>query len=375
MPGVGEHREQQHAVIPDRGQLAVPDPRRTALHEVRLEIVEQDPMQRPLEEIDLVVNLDERGNVLFEEIVLRPDQATQRRQRHVKQRQARPHVERTARETREAMREVSPTKDPRGFATRLRDRLSDISAGPGAVFLTVGCECYAKAFELRPGRLVLDILDGVDPAAPAAEQAQTAGPMADVPTEAEARPAMRASAAMAEVLRRQATDFAVSNVSVFEAKWEEAEVEPADIVLCAHVLYVVADVETFVRKMESHARERVLVVLYQAPPQSGIYTLWELVHGEKRIPLPALPEFQEVLAQLGINARVEMLAQQPARGFENQEQALAQLADRLYLAPATPQMNKLEKVLPDLLEVAGDSLIIKGSQPMEPALVSWQPGG
>lgn len=45
-------------------------------------------------------------------------------------RKARPHVERTAREARAAMREVSPTKDPRGFAQRLRDRLSDVTPPP-----------------------------------------------------------------------------------------------------------------------------------------------------------------------------------------------------------------------------------------------------
>jgi hypothetical protein len=40
---------------------------------------------------------------------------------------ARPHVERTAREAREAMREAPPMKDPRAFAQRLRDRLSDVT--------------------------------------------------------------------------------------------------------------------------------------------------------------------------------------------------------------------------------------------------------
>ncbi|NBB82632.1 MAG: hypothetical protein GVY28_04435 [Alphaproteobacteria bacterium] len=43
---------------------------------------------------------------------------------------ARPHVERTAREARQAMREAPPTKDPRAFAQRLRDRLSDVTPPP-----------------------------------------------------------------------------------------------------------------------------------------------------------------------------------------------------------------------------------------------------
>ena len=160
-----------------------------------------------------------------------------------------------------------------------------------------------------------------------------------------------------------------------ESKWEGAGVEPADIVLCAHVLYVVADVEPFVRKMEAHAGHRVLVVLYQAAPQSSIYPLWQRIHGEARIPLPSLPEFKEVLAQLDIDAHIELLPPQPARGFDDQAQALEQLADRLYLEPGSPQMAKLEETLPNLLEKVEGSLVIKGSQPMQPALVSWQPRG
>ena len=56
--------------------------------------------------------------------------------------------------------------------------------------------------------------------------------------------AVEPSPSMGEVLRQQASESSISNVSVVQARWEEAEVEPADLVLCAHVLYVVADIET-----------------------------------------------------------------------------------------------------------------------------------
>ena len=177
---------------------------------------------------------------------------------------------------------------------------------------------------------------------------------------------------MGEVLRQQASESSISNVSVVQTRWEEAEVEPADLVLCAHVLYVVADIEPFVRKLEDHARERVLVVLFNAPPQSQIHALWEQIHGEARIPLPSLPEFQAVLGQMGIDAKVEMLAAQPAGGFDDVQQALELLARRLYLEPGSPQMATLENMLPDLLEESDGTLIVRGSQPLLPGLVSWR---
>jgi len=138
-------------------------------------------------------------------------------------------------------------------------------------------------------------------------------------------------------------------------------------------LYVVAEVEDFVRKMEANARGKVLVVLFQAPPQSQIYPLWQMVHGEERIPLPSLPQFREVLEQLGIDGNVEMLDQLPHRGFEDREQALEQLTDRLYLALGSSQLAKMEQVLPDMLQETDSGFIIKGSQPLQPALVSWRP--
>ena len=186
--------------------------------------------------------------------------------------------------------------------------------------------------------------------------------------------AVEPSASMVAVLRRQASDHSIQNLSVVEAAWEDAEVEAADIVLCAHVMYIVRDVELFVRKLEAHARERVLVVLYEAPPQSQIYPLWKQIHGEERIPLPGLAEYREVLSQLGIHPQVETLPQRRPRGYDNHQQALEQLSRRLYLAPGSPQVAKLEALLPELLEEVDGTLYIRGAPTQAPGLVWWCPG-
>ena len=145
--------------------------------------------------------------------------------------------------------------------------------------------------------------------------------------------------------------------------------------MCAHVLYTIADVVPFVRKLEAHALERVLVVLFNAPPQSQIYPLWRQVHGLERLPLPSAPEFQEVLQELGIDARLEMLPPQSARGFDSPEQALAQLARRLFLSETDPKRRFLEGILPELLEEKGGVYRIHGAEPLKPTLLSWRPGG
>ncbi len=145
------------------------------------------------------------------------------------------------------------------------------------------------------------------------------------------------------------------------------------MVLCCHVIYTIQEVEAFVRKLGTHAKDKVLAVLYQAAPQSRNYPLWAKVHAEERLALPSLSEFQEVLAELGIKAKVEGLGPQPRQGFDSLEQALQQLGSRLYVAADSPKMRLLENALEEFLEEEDGVFYVRGSKPLEPHLVSWQP--
>ena len=100
--------------------------------------------------------------------------------------------------------------------------------------------------------------------------------------------AVEPSPSMCAVLSETAQEYNIENVSIVESGWLDAAVEPADAVLCSHVVYVVEDIGPFVRKMDTHARRLVLAVVFQASPMSQVYELWEQVHGERRHALPAL---------------------------------------------------------------------------------------
>jgi len=70
------------------------------------------------------------------------------------------------------------------------------------------------------------------------------------------------SPSMLGALQEAAADAGIENVSAVEASWEEAEVEPHDVVLCANVVYGVGEIAGFVRRLEDAARDRVAIVLY-----------------------------------------------------------------------------------------------------------------
>ncbi len=187
--------------------------------------------------------------------------------------------------------------------------------------------------------------------------------------------AVEPSPSMCAVLRETAEEADIE-VGVVESGWVEATVDPADVVLCSHVVYVVQDIEPFVRKLDQHARRLVLMVMFQSSPQSQLYGLWERVHGEPRNPLPTLPQFRPVLDELGIAYQVDELPGDRPFGFASEEEAREIIAQRLYVAPGSRAEFRLANALDEALQEEEDGVWrIKDSRPLQPCIVSWTPAG
>ena len=215
---------------------------------------------------------------------------------------------------------------------------------------------------IRPGQVVMDVGAG---------GGRLALPLA---LDAQKVVAVEPSPSMCRVLREVTEEFGVKNVAVIESGWLDADVLRADAAICVHVLYVIQEIEAFVRKLEENA-DQVMVVMYQAPPQSQIYPLWNPVHGVPRLSLPSLPEFLEVLEELRIKPDVQVVHTERNRGFESLDVAKEQLARRLYVIDGTPEMERLEALLPQVLEGKDGFHTIKDAIQLEPRVISWRPRG
>ena len=187
--------------------------------------------------------------------------------------------------------------------------------------------------------------------------------------------AVEPSESMVDVLESQVRQHGVNNVSTVRARWEDAVVEPADVVLSAHVVYVVQDIGTFIRKMDAHAGSRVLVVLFGSAPMSRMYPLWQQVHGSERLSLPAAPQLREVLEELVISFRQDVVPGMQGRGYESPEHALELISRRLYLAVDDPKREKLAQMLEPELEELEGVWRMKGDTPVPPLVLSWSPSG
>lgn len=181
------------------------------------------------------------------------------------------------------------------------------------------------------------------------------------------------SQSMLRELRAGAEEHGIQNVDAVESTWEEAEVEPADVILCSHVLYGVVDIVPFVRKLEAKARDRVLALMFVDSPQSELAEPWEMVHGEERITLPALPGLLRVLWEMDIYPDLQMVGTRRPQAFEDRAEALQRLRQRLYVVPDTEQDRRLKAAMDELLVETTDGLTIRNTQARHEGLLMWRP--
>ena len=93
----------------------------------------------------------------------------------------------------------------------------------------------------------------------------------------------------------------------------------ADVALIAHVGYDVEAIVPFLDAMEAAARRLCLAVLMEESPASVAAPFWPLVHGEARVPLPALPQLVELLAARGSRPRVAHVTGERRRWADRDE--------------------------------------------------------
>ena len=181
------------------------------------------------------------------------------------------------------------------------------------------------------------------------------------------------SPAMLDALRRSADEAKIANVTGVQANWEDAVVEPADLVLCANVVYGVADIEPFVRRLAAHATDRVAIVLFMDAPLSRMSLIWNAVHDEKRIDMPGLPELLPVLWEMGIYPNVEMSP--PAGGprtMPSLETAIAMARHFLYIEEGSAKDAKLREVAPQFVAETPNGVVMRDASERPQAIVSWR---
>jgi len=110
----------------------------------------------------------------------------------------------------------------------------------------------------------------------------------------------------------RADELGVDHVEVV-GRWPDvsAEVSPADVVVCNHVLYNVADLAAFALALTAHARRRVVVEVTSTHPRSGQAPLWRHFHNLDRPTGPTADDAVAVLVEAGLDVSSEAFLAPP----------------------------------------------------------------
>jgi SAM-dependent methyltransferase len=120
--------------------------------------------------------------------------------------------------------------------------------------------------------------------------------------------ALEPSEPMRDVLVETIRMTGRENVHVLADSWPS--VRPlsfagADVVLAAHVVYDVEDLQPFITSMEAAAGQFCVAILTDRAPSTPHLDVWQEITGEPYQELPALHEFEAVLGALGRSVTVD----------------------------------------------------------------------
>ena len=142
------------------------------------------------------------------------------------------------------------------------------------------------------------------------------------------------STAMLDAFHAMAEERRVPH-SVVAGRWPEvaSRVASADVVVCHHVVYNVADLVPFIEELDRHAGRRVVIELTERHPQSDLNALWRELHGVERPERPTASDVVELMAAIGLDVHVQRFERRSSWATVERSARVAFARKRLCVGP------------------------------------------
>jgi 2-polyprenyl-3-methyl-5-hydroxy-6-metoxy-1,4-benzoquinol methylase len=220
----------------------------------------------------------------------------------------------------------SPWVLPRQVFARRADRLRRAPGGPS----------FERAWEaLDPAGSVLDVGAGAGAAClPLAPRTTTLT-------------AVDADDEMLGLLAGRVGEAGLAARTV-HGRWPDvaAQVPPADVVTCHHVVFNVPDLGPFLEALTAHARRRVVIETAAAHPLTSLNPLWLRFHGVKRPERPTAGDTLAILAAMGRNPGHTEWSRPAEADYRSMAELVEVTRRRLCLPPE--QAGEVEAALVEL---------------------------
>jgi hypothetical protein len=159
------------------------------------------------------------------------------------------------------------------------------------------------------------------------------------------------------------------NMTVVASTWEDAQVAPADLVICCHVLYGVADPVPFITKLDLSARERVFIMLRESALPHPAAAIRTRLLGDVGPRLPRFSDLFMLLMQMGIAPDVNFLSYPNLTRYSDLDEALI---DARSLVGEGWDEATGRAMLEELLTRDGDELVFDGGTVLS-GVAHWRP--
>lgn len=185
--------------------------------------------------------------------------------------------------------------------------------------------------------------------------------------------AVEPSPAMLAELTRAAEAAGIRNVTTVAARWEDAQVAPAEVVMCAHVVYPIRPIGPFIEKLDAHVGRDGLLYMRAGQVDDWVAEAWEHVHGSPRLPHPDFRLLERILQALHIPATLELVSFTNRVTYADTDEARDDLAERLGVQPGTAEAERLDQYLGERLLPIPDGVGFP-PRPVQGAIFFWRRG-
>lgn len=152
------------------------------------------------------------------------------------------------------------------------------------------------------------------------------------------------SPSMLGVLRSGMAEGGIGNVRIIEGRWPAVDTPAADVALMAHIGYDIESIGPFLDAAEVAAQRLCVAVVGEGAMTTVATVCWTPVHGEPRVPLPALPELITLLLCRGRLPEVRLVDRVPP-AYATRDELMDVARRQLWLRPGSARDDRLAQLL------------------------------